>query len=67
MNKNQKKILAIVYANQQEGITVDDIAKKMKLSSFSLSLEIDELIRINAVQELPGKVIKPSTKKLQML
>ncbi len=67
MNKNQKRIVALVYQNAENGISTDEIAKKLKLSSFALSLEVDELLKINAVEELPGKVIKPSSKKLKLL
>ncbi len=67
MNKHQKKIVALVYKNAENGISIEEIAKKLKISPFSLSLEVGELLKINALEEFPGKIIKPSSKKLTMM
>ena len=67
MNKQQNKILAIVYQNADEGITLDDISKKTKLSKISANMEIASLIELNAIKECPGQVFKPSSGKLKMM
>ena len=67
MNKQQSKILAMIYQNASNGVTVDEISSKIKLSKISVSLEIATLIEINAIKEFPGEVFKPSGGKLKMM
>ena len=67
MNKQQNKILAIVYQNADEGITLDDISKKTKISKISANMEIQSLTELNAIKECPGQVYKPSNGKLKMM
>ena len=66
MNKNQTKIMAVIYKNQNSGITPDDIAKQTRLSRELVSMELDALEKINAIMPTPGCLYKPSTGKLKM-
>jgi len=66
LNKNQTKIMAVIYKNQNAGITPDDIAKQTRLSKEIVAMELDALEAINAIMPTPGCLYKPGTGKLKM-
>lgn len=67
MNKRQVKILAMVYANAGEGASLDRICKQLGISRTVASMEIGQLVELNAVKEYPGELFKPSSGKLKMM
>lgn len=67
MTKQQNKILAVIFKNAENGLTLDEISRETKISREWVSLEIAGLIEINAIKEFPGSVFKPSGGKLKMM
>lgn len=67
MNKQQNRILSVIYKNAENGVTIDEISKQSKVSKDWVRLEIAELMKINAISEHPGETFKPSTGKLKMM
>lgn len=66
MNKNQKKIIAVVYKNREVGISAEDIAKQARISKEVVWIEMSNLLKVNAVVVEKGDLFKPSDGKLKM-